>query len=88
MQTDALPTHWFISHVHPGVVQVVPQSSFPPGQPLPITPQYWPPENVHETFVQFGLPQMPGTFAPQAVPAGQLVPQDAAPPQPSPIVPQ
>lgn len=38
--------------------------------------------------MQFGLPQTPVTFAPQAVPAAQLLPQLIEPPQPSPIVPQ
>jgi hypothetical protein len=64
-----------------------PQSS-DPSQPLPMTPQYWPPANVQASFVQFGLPQTPVTLAPQAVPVGQLEPQLRPPPQPLPIVPQ
>ena len=54
----------------------------------PITPQYRPPANVHDVFVQLGLPQMPGTLAPHAVPAGHALPHSTWPPQPSPIVPQ
>ena len=64
-----------------------PQSS-EPSQPLPMTPQYWPPANVQAIFVQFGLPQTPVTLAPQTVPLGQVEPQASPPPQPSPIVPQ
>ncbi len=72
--------------------QLLPDGQAPqscePSQPFPMTPQYCPPENVQESFVQLGLPQTPATFAPQTVPAGQLVPQLTAPPQPSPMVPQ
>jgi hypothetical protein len=59
-----------------------------PSHPSPIVPQYWPPANVQDTFVQFGLPQIPPTLALQALPDGQLVPQVVEPPHPSPIVPQ
>ena len=74
-----------VSHVLP--IGQAPQS-WAPSQPSPMVPQYWPPENVHETLVQWGLPQTPLTLAPHAVPVGQVVPQSAEPPQPSPIVPQ
>ena len=57
-------------------------------QPSPIVPQYWPPWNVHDIGVQLGLPQIPCTFAPQAWPAGQVLPQSTMPPQPSPTTPQ
>ena len=65
----------------------VPQSS-DPSQPLPMTPQYWPPANEQAIFVQLGLPQTPATLAPQEVPLGQVEPQATEPAQPSPIVPQ
>jgi hypothetical protein len=78
-------TCFVASHVHP--LGQAPQSSLP-SQPSPIVPQYWPPVNAHATFVQLGLPQMPATFAPQTMPAGQAVPQSTEPPQPSPIMPQ
>ena len=85
--------------VQPGVTQMcfVPSQVVPVGhapqsfelsQPSPMTPQYWPPVNVHATLAQLALPQMPATLAPQVVPAGQVVPQAVEPPQPSPIVPQ
>src|SRR5438045_3531163 len=60
--------------------------SFEPSQP--IAPPYWPPANVHEGVVQWGLPHTPATLAPQAVPAGQADAQVVPPPQPSPIAPQ
>jgi len=42
---DAPPTHWFASQMpSPGQV---PHSSFWPGQPAPMVPQYWPPGGVH-----------------------------------------
>jgi hypothetical protein len=53
------PTHWFVSHVHPAVAQVMPQSSFCPGQPLPMTPQYCPPA---------GMQVADGTHAPPVPP--------------------
>ena len=71
-----------------------PQSCVPP-QPLPMTPQYWPPIGVHDVFWHvgssqtFGTPPALGTppAPPQVPPLGQ-VPQSSVPPQPSPIVPQ
>ena len=75
----------FGSHAEP--VGQAPQS-MELSQPSPIEPQYWPPENVQESFVQLVLPHTPLTLAPQAVPVGHVVPQSAEPPQPSPIVPQ
>ena len=85
--------------VHPALMQMClfgshaepvgqPPQSIELSQPSPMLPQYWPPENVQESFVQFGLPHTPLTLAPQAVPVGHVVPQSAEPPQPSPIVPQ
>jgi hypothetical protein len=57
-------------------------------QPSPIVPQYWPPAGLQVSFVQFGLPQTFGRFAPHTVPFGQALPQSTWPPQPSPITPQ
>ena len=85
--------------VHPGAMQMclfgshaIPDGQAPQScelsQPSPMTPQYWPPWKVHETFVQFGFPQMPLTLAPQVVPVGQALVQFMEPPHPSPIVPQ
>jgi hypothetical protein len=85
VQLAAMQMCFVVSHVLP--IGHAPQSS-EPSQPSPIVPQYWPPLNVHETFVQLGLPHTPLTFAPHAVPIGQVVPQSVPPPQPSPIVPQ
>ena len=62
--------------------------SLEPSHPSPMMPQYWPPANVQDTFVQFGLPQIPATLALHAVPAEHVVPQVVEPPHPSPIVPQ
>jgi hypothetical protein len=85
--------------VHPGGRQMclvesqkVPDGQEPqstePSQPSPIVPQYCPPENVHDDFVQLGLPHMFGTFGPQVWPEGQLLLQLIDPLQPSPMTPQ
>jgi hypothetical protein len=85
--------------VHPGGRQMclfgsqnVPDGQEPqlrePSQPSPIVPQYWPPRNVHDSFVQFGLPHMFGTFGPHVCPEGQPLLQLIDPLQPSPMTPQ
>jgi hypothetical protein len=95
----ALPAEHVEVGVHPVLMQMclVGSHAEPVGQapqsielsqPSPIEPQYWPPAKVQESFVQLALPHTPLTFAPQAVPFGQLLPQSTEPPQPSPIEPQ
>src|SRR5580698_3803457 len=66
-----------------------PQSSVPP-QPLPMTPQYCPPEGVQLTGVQLALaaPQTPVMPPPPQVLAPLQAPQSSEPPQPSPMAPQ
>ena len=74
---------------HPMPLAQVPQSSVPP-QPLPITPQYWPPFGVQESGVQLAAvaPQTPVMPPPPQVSAPEQAPQSSVPPQPSPIEPQ
>src|SRR6516162_1638519 len=66
-----------------------PQSSVPP-QPLPITPQYWPPFGVQLTGVQLAAvaPHTPSIPPPPQVSAPVQPLQVSVPPQPSPIEPQ
>ena len=66
-----------------------PQSSVPP-QPLPMTPQYCPPEGVQLTGVQLALlaPQTPAMPPPPQLSAPLQALQVSEPPQPSPIAPQ
>src|SRR4051812_21768317 len=80
-----MQTCWVVSQVLPA--GHAPQSC-ELSQPSPTTPQYWPPVKAQETLVQLGLPQMLALLAPLPSPAGQVEPQLAVPPQPSPIVPQ
>src|SRR5690242_10736228 len=62
------PTHTLFSHVQSP--EHVPQSSVVP-QPLPISPQYWPPTGSHVTGVQ--LP-------PSGMVVGSITPVPALPP--------
>ena len=65
-----------------------PQSSAPP-QPLPMRPQYWPPDaGLQLTGVQSALPHTLASPPPAQVFVPVHSPHSRTPPQPSPMVPQ